>query len=485
MSKASNLKVDERYFINPFIHSCFGEMLGTCIYDGTWVGKDSSIPNINGIRKDVIEGLKDVGIPAIRWPGGGAADHYHWQDGVGPVRRRRLELYGQGNEFGTDEFIELCRLVNAEPILVANVATGTPSEFADWYEYCNGGTDTKFGALRAEYGHPEPYDVKYWGIGNTDDNVWHIAFNDPIEYARDFLKWRDALNKNQKNVKLIGLGLSERHELPGWVEKCLDYITGYQHGKAPDYLSVHHYTGGMKARYAASEKAVEYSDAAYYFALDSVKAFQKDIDLHRQYIKEHTNIASNTKICFDEWGLWHPEGNEETGINQPQTLRDGLFAALSLHLFYRNSDIVEFAMETQYSNVVQSLFETKGEKFYKTPTFYAMKLLNEHLGQYLIDTDIDPENKMTDVLMSADKDLTKVVVSIVNKSLDNSASVHLPECLRDYSVIDAKVITCDDVHTQNTFEKPELIRDVEFEDYTSDKINAPAHSVVRLVFATK
>lgn len=476
------LKIKENFNINPFIHSVFGEMLATVIYDGTWVGKDSPVPNINGIRKDVIDGLKEAGVTAIRWPGGCAADWYHWKDGIGPVRKNRMTLPDQGNEFGTDEFMELCRLVGAEPILVANVASGTPEEFADWFEYCNGGTDTKYGALRAEYGHVEPYNVKFWGIGNTDHNVWHIARNDPKEYAKDFLRWKTTIYYHKDKVKLIGLGLSERHEIPGWVEECLDYITNGQRVAGPDYLSVHHYVGGMKTRYKKSEGAVEYSDDAYYYALDSVKAYQKDIDLHRGYIKEHTNPKYTTKICFDEWGMWHPEATNEVDQRQIQTMRDGLFAALSFHTFYRNCDIVDFAMETQYSNLLQCLFRTDGAQFVKTPTFYVFKLYKEHLGNYLTDIEIAQDNPMIDAVCSTNQDKTKVVISIVNKHLTDSFSLVIPEALKEYKITDASVIAPDDVRTYNTYENPMEICDVEFTQYTKESVIVPKHSITRLVF---
>ncbi|MGI5893675.1 MAG: alpha-L-arabinofuranosidase C-terminal domain-containing protein [Candidatus Merdivicinus sp.] len=474
------LRIKEDFCISPYLHSVFGEILGTLIYDGTWVGKESEIPNINGIRKDLIDSLKEGGITAIRWPGGCAADHYHWKDGIGSDRKRRMACNGQPNDFGTDEFIELCRLVGAEPILVANVATGTPEEFADWYEYCNGDTDTKYGSLRAKNGHPEPYHVRFWGIGNTDENVWHMAFNDPRQYAQNYLRWRTAILHAEKEVKLIGLGLSERHETYGWVEEFLEYVTHGKRWKGPDFLSVHHYTGGMKSRYEKCGDAVAYSDEAYYFTLDSVKAYQADIDLHRIYIAQHANPKFPTKICFDEWGLWHPEATNEAGLRQRQTMRDALFAALSLHLFYRNSDIVEFAMETQYCNVLQSLFETDGEKFVRTPTYYAMKLLKEHLGNILCEIPgllvLDP---MMDLCSSISPDREKIVISVVNKSLSEWKTLALPSVLSDYQIVSAEQISPADVRMQNTWENPEQICIMPIEVFYRNSLKIPRHSIVR------
>jgi len=323
------------------------------------------------------------------------------------------------HDFGTDEFMDFCQLIGAEPILVVNTATGTPGEFFDWYEYCNGPVETKYGSYRAKNGHPEPYNVKYWGIGNTDDNVWVINYNNPIAYAQDYLRYTAAIRQLRKNLHIIGLGLSERHMTPGWVGEFLDYVTHQQRKKGPDSLSVHHYIGSAKTRYAYCGDAVEYSDEAYYLSLDALKYYHQDINLHRGYIYEHTSREYKTTICFDEWGLWHREATEENGTRQRQTLRDAIFAACTMHLFYRNSDIVEFAMETQLVNLLQSLFETQGEKCYKTPTFYVFKLFKEHLSQYITPIYQDSPNPMIDCVASVSEDSRKLVVTVVNKDLYN------------------------------------------------------------------
>jgi alpha-L-arabinofuranosidase len=134
-----------------------------------------------------------------------------------------------------------------------------------------------------------------------------------------------------------------RHQLPGWVGKCLDYITANQRERGPDLLSIHHYLGGMKNYTKDAGPAADYTDEQYCYLLNSLERYQIDIDLHRSYIRDHTNAAFPTKICFDEWGTWHSDA--ATGnSNQRQTMRDGIFAAKTLHIFYRNCDIVEFAM---------------------------------------------------------------------------------------------------------------------------------------------
>lgn len=473
---------DETRFIHPTLHSAFGEFIGSLIYDGTWVGRESVIPQRDGIRQALIDGLREAGIAALRWPGGCTADHYHWMDGVGPIRKKRMpyspvqqdKFY---HDFGTDEFLRLCELAEAEPILVANTATGTPEEFAAWVEYCNGDTETRYGSLRAANGHPAPYHVRAWGLGNTDENVWWAAYNDPIQYARDFRRFRTAAMGC--GLTFIGLGLSLRHETPGWVEPCLDYMTAGGRQQGPDALSVHHYIGGAKGKYRACGDAVAYSDAAYHFTLDALTAYQQDIDYHKQAIQAHACPAFPVGICFDEWGLWHPEATEENGFRQRQTMRDAMFAAMALHLFYRNSDSVRYAMETQYVNVLQSLFETRGPELARTPTFYVFKLFRDHLGKRLLPCQPERPNPMLDC--AASRGEGELVVTLAHRDLYACAEVAL-ELPLGARLLAADVIAPRHVRAQNTigsapevFDRPLPVRDGEFV--------LPPHSVARLRYA--
>lgn len=469
------------HLIRPFLHGAFGEFFGNVIYDGTWVGKNSPIPNVDGIRKDLIDGLIEAGITAIRWPGGCCADHYHWEDGVGPERRNRLNPRPQHginwrHDFGTDEFISLCRHIGAEPIITANVATGSPADFFNWMEYCNGDTTTRFGAKRAENGNIEPHNVTTWSIGNTDANTWHNEFNNPTAYAQKFLQWRTAVI--ELPLTLIGLGLSIRHKTPGWVETFLDYVTHNQVVKGPDALSIHHYVGGMKPGYEKCEGGLGYSNDAYTFTLNSVEAYQKDIDAHRRHIQEHVSPEHTTTIAFNEWGLWHPEAGPGGG-RQPQTLRDALFAALTLHIFYRNSDIVEYAMVTQYVNLLHSLFETDRSSFYRTPTFYVLKLFKEHLRQYLLPIYGMENEPMLDAVASGTEDTSRIVLSLVNKDPINAIPIRLPaDIAKGYCVTDSRTITHPDIRAQNTFDCPDAIVDKPFSSGRDRELRIPEHSIV-------
>ena len=472
--------------VSRYIHSVFFEFFGRTIYDGIWVGRDSAIPNIDGLRRDVVEGCRELGVGAMRWPGGCCADHYHWKNGIGPRRPVRMHPMADPanpvwrHDFGTDEFMRLCELTGADPILTINTATGSPEEFLDWFEYVNGSPETKYGAMRAENGHPEPYNVRIWGIGNTDENVWHIDYNNPVAYAQTYLRYQTVVRDARKDLYFIGLGLSMRHGLPGWPGKALDHITRNQRDIPPNALSVHHYLGGAKQGGALCGGDIEYSDDGYYALLNLLERYQYDIDLHRMVISEHCGRGRNTKICFDEWGTWHPEATMATNQNQRQTLRDAIFAALTLHIFYRNADIVELAMETQICNLLQSLFETDGPHCFRTPTFYIMKLFREHMGQtltYALPDDVDPD---LDTVATISEDEQAMTVSIVNRDLYCPRDIALRFKGDVWRPVRADIVTCDDVHEQNTFDEPERICDRPFSVPETLAFSVPAHSVVRI-----
>lgn len=493
----ARLEPNAKFVISPYIHAVFAEVLGSCVYDGIWVGRDSPIPNVEGIRQAFIEGCIEAGVTAIRWPGGVFADHYHWKYGIGPQRKNRLysatadlerdeltRVNVKGNEFGTDEFIRLCRLIGCEPILVANTATGTPEELLDWFEYCNGDPGTYWGARRAEHGHAEPYNVFTWALGNTDDNAWHIAHRDPLNYARDFLRFRTAIRRFA-GTKIIGLGYSLRHHEPGWVGEFMEYVTKGGTAPGPDSLSVHHYSGGGKSATRGCGPSSAYSDEQYYYSLGTVDLFRQDIAHHRAAIEKYTRPKARTTICFDEWGFWHPDTG--SGLRQAQTVRDALFAALSLHLFYRECDIVEYAMATQVVNVLHSLFETKGAQLVKTPTFYVFKLLKSHRGQQLLPLGGWEADPMLDSVMSASADRRNVTLSIVNKDLAAGREIHLPPWLKERFVLKgARTLTSANVRDQNTWDHPTTVVDRPLEPVAAGAgLALPRHSLSVFIFSAK
>ncbi|MBQ9117371.1 MAG: hypothetical protein IJY04_10135 [Clostridia bacterium] len=478
--------------LHKYLHGTFAEFFGSTTYDGIWVGKDSDIPNVNGIRLDLIEALRECGITVFRWPGGCCAEKYHWQDGIGESRMPRMHFAHDKNNgiwdmsFGTDEFIELCRLCNMEPMLVANVSTGTVEEFRTWFEYCNAPAETKYGAMRAANGHPEPYGVHLWGIGNTDENAWKTAYN-PYVYAGDYVRFVSALDGNfaadidgkmPKSCTLVGMGLSIRHGHGDWPARVMDLITNNGEFKGPDMLSVHHYLGSMKDKKCGD--AVDYTDEEYYYLLDSLVKYEQDIDFHRQLIAEHSCKRHPTYLAIDEWGTWHDEDRIECGTHQRQTMRDAVFAAKALHIFYRNSDIVKMAMQTQTCNLNESLFDTNGKAFLKTPTFWVMKLFKEHLEQYVLEDAFTAE-EYVDAIATVSEDGNRIVLTAANSHLYESKKLTVCEETAKMNITASDIVYSDNVRSYNTFDNPELIRAVEFKAELPE-IKIPPHSVIRIVF---
>ena len=188
MSKIIVNTLDKKNKINRNIYGNFSEHLGRCIYNGVYVGENSDIPNVNGMRTDVVEALKNIKLPVLRWPGGCFADEYHWKDGIGPKENRKKMInthWGgvvEDNSFGTHEFLELCRQIGCEPYINGNVGSGTVQEMSEWMEYMTFDGVSPMAALRAENGHAEPWKVKYFGVGNES---WGCGGNMRTSYYAD------------------------------------------------------------------------------------------------------------------------------------------------------------------------------------------------------------------------------------------------------------------------------------------------------------
>ena len=218
--------------IEPELHGHFAEHLGRCIYDGVWTDDTA---DEDGFRADVLELLAGLEMPVLRWPGGCFADDYHWEDGVGPREdrpRRRNLFWGQGremipeesNRFGTDEFLEFCERVGTEPYLAANVGSGDPQEAANWVEYCNYDGDTELADRRRANGREEPYEVKYWGLGNEN---WGCGGQmSPEQYAREYRRFATYVGTQSAHMldhdlELIACGF-ENHE---WNHRFMEEVS--------------------------------------------------------------------------------------------------------------------------------------------------------------------------------------------------------------------------------------------------------------------
>jgi len=364
--------------IQPLVYGHFIEHLGRCVYEGIWVGENSGIDNVRGIRRDTVDALRAVDAPVVRWPGGCFADDYHWADGIGPLERRPRRLnrwWGPSedhNHFGTHEFIDFCRQVGAEPYIAVNVGSGSPSEAAAWMEYCNHSGNTFNSNQRAANGSPEPFNVRYWGVGNEN---WGCGGNmEPEEYAQLYRRFATYLRR--PDVELIACG----HTSPDWNRRFLAAMK--DKWNLIDHLSIHVYFmgGGDDADFSPTE---------YYNMVLRAGVLEREIVLAREAIEVFVRGAKAIGIVVDEWGTWHPQAKAHSGLEQKNTLRDAIIAAGSLDIFNKYASCVSMANIAQTVNVLQCMAHTDEEQMWLTPTYYVFDLYKGHMGAQSVHVDID------------------------------------------------------------------------------------------------
>lgn len=370
--------IDATSPIGRFDRRCYGqfiEHLGECIYGGIWVGEDSNIQNVRGYRLDVLEAVKQLNCPIVRWPGGNFASGYHWQDGIGPREKRpkRYDMaWGQDepNTFGTDEFIDWCNLVGTEPWIVVNAGNGTPEEAAHWLEYCNSNRNTYYAQLRRQYGHTDPYRVKIWGIGNELYGRWQIGFCvDGAECARRTVEFANEMKAVDPEIKLIAVGCED----PEWNIAMVKNA-----GECFDYLSIHIYIGGDKPYRELVAHSVDIERR-----LRNVYELVQDI--RRKY-----NIKREIRLAFDEWNVWYSEAKPPL-LRQVTSVKDAVFTAGVLNSLHKLSNEVPIAAFAQTVSVIPLIATSGDGRMVLTPQYYVFKLYGENVGDYVLPTIVDSQ----------------------------------------------------------------------------------------------
>ena len=370
--------------ISPFLHGHFIEHGGALVYDGLWVGPDSEIPNQRGLRLGVLDALRDLAPPLLRWPGGCFAESYDWRDGIGPRETRPMRVrsrYGhdeiESNAFGTHEFMDLCRAIGAEPWLTASVGGGSPREMAQWAEYCNFSGGTTLSNERAQNGDTQPFNVKFWGIGNEP---WGCGgqFSAP-DYAREYRRFESSFPRyrSQKSY-LIGCGPDGNNasEAARWTREFLAELAT-AHRPRLDGFDAHFYTRNTDNQFGS---ATNFTLDEYYGLLQESLKIGVLIDEQRA-ILDASPIGREAQLVLGEWGIWHaPQADDAPLLSQPNTLRDAISAAMTLDLFHEKSDKLAVATLAQTVNVLQSLLQTRGAQTIKTPTYHVFSLYQEHRG---------------------------------------------------------------------------------------------------------
>jgi len=363
--------------IHREIYGHFAEHLGRCVYEGLWVGEESSIPNVQGIRRDVLEALKKLNVPVLRWPGGCFADEYHWKDGVGPreSRRRTINTHWGGvtetNEFGTHEFMLLCELLGCEPYISGNVGSGTVQEMQEWIEYITLESGSSMADWRRANGREKPWRLKYFGVGNEN---WGCGGNMRAEYYADVYRRYQTYVRHYGDNRVFRIACGANAGDYHWTETLMR-----EAGRYMDGLSLHYYT--VPGTWMHKGPATGFGEREWFATLNKALVMDELIRKHAAIMDKY-DPEKRVALVVDEWGTWYdPEpGTNPAFLYQQNTMRDALVAGLTLHVFHRHCDRVRMANLAQVANVLQSVVLTDGPKMVLTPTYHVFEMFKEHQG---------------------------------------------------------------------------------------------------------
>lgn len=457
--------------ISRHIYGHFAEHLGRCIYDGYYVGQESPIPNTAGVRNDIIKALKEMKIPNLRWPGGCFADTYHWKDGIGPVSERPSILniwWGnvkEDNSFGTHEFLNMCEELETEPYLSANVGSGTPQEFADWISYTTHPAGTSpMPDLRAANGRTEPWEVKFWGIGNE---AWGCGGNMKPDYYADLFRRFSTFSTDWNNTAgIVRIASGASSEDYNWTEVLMREIPK----KLIDAIALHHYS---VIDWNDKGSATEYSDEEYFKIIQQALRMEELVTKHTAIMDKYDK-DNKVDLYVDEWGGWY---DTEPGTNpgflyQQNTLRDAVLAGATLNIFNNHADRVKMANLAQSVNVLQAVILTEGEKLLLTPTYHVMKMYAVHQDATLIPVEYNSPDftfegaRVPAISVSASRNTAgKAHVSLVNVDAKVSHQIELPVADLFLAGAKAEIITSNQVRDHNTFEQPDKVTTKAFTDF--------------------
>lgn len=472
--------------INKEIYGHFSEHLGRCIYGGIYVGKDSDIPNINGYRRDVVDALKEIGIPVLRWPGGCFADEYHWKDGIGtPEERAKIVNTSWGhvtedNSFGTHEFMGLCELLGCEPYIAGNLGSGSVRELSEWVEYITSDSLSPMTELRKKNGRENPWKLKYLGIGNES---WGCGGNMTPEYYSDLYRQYQTFCKDHSGNQLYKVACGPNSDDYNWTRKLLERARWFT-----DAISLHYYTVPT-GNWAVKGSATVFDSDEYYATINKTLYMNELLKRHSE-IMDELDPENRIGLIVDEWGTWFDvePGTNPGFLYQQNTMRDAIVAAINLNIFNKNCRRVVMANIAQTVNVLQSVLLTEGPKTIKTPTFYVFKLFKGHQDGMLVESEISESNitckDFTVPCISAsvsEKD-DVLTITAANISLSDTCSITI-DTNRDVIGVSGRIITGkSDIY--NTFDEPDNIFDTEFMDFKHlnnlIKLTIPPTSVVSL-----
>lgn len=482
--------IEDAPVISKHIYGHFAEHLGRCIYGGFYVGEDSSIPNTDGVRNDVVDALKELNIPNLRWPGGCFADTYHWKDGIGPKEDRPSILnvwWGnvrEDNSFGTHEFLNMCELLGTEPYLSGNVGSGTPQELADWVKYTNHPAGSSpMPELRSENGRTEPWKVKYWGIGNE---AWGCGGHMTPEYYSDvYRRYATFMTDwgNSDRIYRIASGASSGDY--NWTEVLMKNIP---HNML-DAIALHHYS---VIDWGNKGPATGFTEEMYFTIMKRALLMEELVTKHVAIMDKYDK-SKRVALIVDEWGGWYDvePGTNPGFLYQQNTMRDAMIAGTTLNIFNNHADRVKMANLAQAINVLQAVILTDEEKLILTPTYHVMRMYKVHQDAELIPLSfvspqyIYEEEAVPAVSASASKDKNgKVHFSVVNIDSKKAQSIELDVAELNLSKINGEILSSGNLGDHNTFDQPNKVKPASFKGATLNNgklsLTIPPFSVVVL-----
>ncbi|WCM27031.1 alpha-N-arabinofuranosidase [Sphingomonas sp. QA11] len=461
----------------------FAEHLGTGIYGGLWVGRNSRIPNSDGFRNDVIAALRAIKVPLIRWPGGCFADEYHWREGVGAKRPVKVNTHWGGvtepNSVGTHEFMNFTEMVGAEAYVSGNVGSGSPQEMADWVEYMTSPTASTLANERRANGRKEPWKLPYFGLGNE---LWGCGGNMHPDYAANETRRYATFVKAPANTKILKIASGASDSNYNWTEVMMRDA-----GDRIDGLGVHYYT--VPDDWKRKGSATGFDEASWARTLSKTLLMDEYVTKHSAVMDKY-DPERRVWLAVDEWGTWYDPtpGSNPGFLQQQNSLRDALVAAINLNIFTRHAERVKMANIAQMINVLQAMILTDGDKMVVTPTYqvFGMYVPWQDATQLPVDQTSPWYNKDQWTMASLNTSAVRgadgaVHVSLANLDPVNALTVTLNLDGGTASTLSGKVLTADRIDAHNRIGEPLAVapRDIAAVPVTGGKVvlTLPAKSV--------
>ena len=483
--------------ISRHLYGHFAEHLGRCIYGGFFVGEGSDIPNEGGIRLDVVEALRELKIPNLRWPGGCFADDYHWRDGIGPrdERPRMVNSHWgdvvEDNSFGTHEFMQLCEMLGADAYVNGNVGSGTVREMSEWIEYLTRADDSPMASLRRQNGRDEPWKVPFFGIGNE---AWGCGGNMRAEAYADLARQYATYVRNHgdNTVYRIAAGANvDDYEWTDVLMKALGCLGCDGQGSSPyQALSLHYYT--MSGSWESKGSATEFDQDEWYLTLSRAYRIEELLTRHSTVMDRH-DPRRRVGLVLDEWGTWWDvePGTNPGFLYQQNTLRDALVASVHFDAFHRHADRLVMANIAQTVNVLQAMLLTDPDtgSLVKTPTFHVFAMNTGHhdaqaLAAHVVDADTRASDGRDLPLLSASASTKDgaALVSLSNLDAEQPRTVVLDLRGADVAGFSARVLTAASTAEHNTPQNPDAVAPAAHDGIRRHErgleVDLPAHSYV-------